>query len=163
MSRMITILQWQTHRFWSQLTLAHAIMIAMVIWLLGMWLWILPLYQIRTLQLEGQNHRMEKFIAAQPKLPIAQTALAQPAISLWSYDRLLILAAQQTVALGEYRELTVSSGPQYQITVQGSWLHIRKFLAAIQDPNFGLVTIHSLEIQRNKTTNQASLTLVISG
>ena len=162
-------LQWHIHRYLSQLTFFKLVLFALLLWLAGMWLWILPTYHARIEVIEFESQRLSRFLHQQPIVnpTIARHVPEQSASgstatgsSNLSYDHLLALSAQYHVSMSEYRELKLNGGLQYQITIEGTWLNARTFLGAILALNS--VNMLTLDLQRDKKTNLVSITLQLS-
>ena len=165
--------KWQLQRLWSQLTIYKLILAALILWLLGMWLWALPVYQLGVKQLGSENIRLESFIAEHSSvkliivsnnelIPSSDDIQPNRVESSLSYDGLLALAAQQHLLFSEYREIKSNKKLQYQLTVKGSWLNIRELLAVLISDKVSNIQIHSLDLQRDRTTNEVSLTLILA-
>ena len=162
-------LQWHAQRYWGQLTALQLVLLALLLWLAGMWLWILPIYHARIEAIEFESQRLSRFLHQQPtvnpniaKNTPEQSTSASTATgsSNLSYDHLLALSTQYQVSMSEYRELKLNGGLQYQITVEGTWLNSRIFLGEIL--SLDSVSILALDLQRDRKTNLVSITLQLS-
>lgn len=158
--------KWHAQRIWSNLTVYQLIGGLTLLWLAGMWAYVLPLYYQRMNALRVENDRLVtfieryKYVADRPQQPASPVVEAE--LSSLSYAALLALSAKHELSLADYREVGTRLQKQYQVTVKGSWLNNRLWLGELQSETFSHMEILSLDIQRDRTTNLVSLSLVLS-
>ena len=77
---------------------------------------------------------------------------------------MLAVTQQHSLKLNEFLFLSEknSSKNQYQFSVKGSWLHIREFISTLTEKYRDNLIINSLDLQRDETTNEATLTIIIT-
>lgn len=154
--------RWYWDKYWTTITIYQVIVCSGLLWLIGAWLWIIPVYQINIDNLNGQNKLLQDFLAKNnqstkslsPEKIVKNTNL--------TYDHLLNLVLLHQLSLKEYKEDKISGEIQYQIIIKGSWLNTREFLNEFDSRDFLINPIHSLDIQRDKETNQIITTLLLS-
>ena len=161
----LTGIKWHLQRIWSRLTIYQLLTGLVLLWLIGMWLYILPVYYQRMNALRAENDSLVSFIEQYKHMADHKTAtpdIKQAEAASLSYATLLALSSRHHLALADYRELNTAQQKQYQVTVKGSWLDSRLLLGDLQAEAFGQVELLSVDIQRDRISNQVALGLVLS-
>lgn len=150
---------WFLQKTLSGLTIYRLLIVAVLVWLVGCWTWIIPVYLKKISILRTENQRISQGIVIQPE--VNQVHQEKNEIGQLSYANLLVSAQQHQLQLEEFR-LAGSSQNQYQIVVKGSWLHVREFLSELTEGIGSGLIIESLDFQRDQTTNEVGLTILVS-
>ncbi|WP_162818037.1 hypothetical protein [Aquirhabdus parva] len=164
---MLQYISWQTNSVLSRMTLWHIILTTSLIWILGIWLWVIPQYHLEQMDIEHEINRLEHFKVhydlVKPKtfLPSSQLNNLPPL----SYEALLALAAQRNLHLVEYQQTNHDQGAiRHRCVFRGEWLATREFLDDLQPTiphDFRPVRIYEIAIQRNSQTNMIDVTFVM--
>lgn len=160
MKKYLKLLRWHWDKYWINVTIYQVISFSGIIWLIGTWLWIIPVYQERIQALKNHNRVLENFLIKSNQLE--QLTPQQMVTKKIEYDQILRLILLNNLSLQEYKENKVNKKSQYQVILKGSWLNTRNFLNEFDSRDFPFNPIHSLDIQRDKETNQISTTLVVT-
>lgn len=150
---------WFLQKTLSGLTLYRLLIVAVLVWLVGCWTWIIPVYLKKISILKIENQRISQDIVIQPE--VNQIHQEKKEIGQLSYANLLLSTQQHRLQLEEFR-LTGSSQNEYQIMVKGSWLNVREFLSELTESISSGLIIESLNFQRDQTTNEVALTILVS-
>jgi hypothetical protein len=155
-------LKWYVNKYISKLTYYQLIIYAVLLWTVGCWFWIIPTYSHKIKYLKQENYQIAQLIAPEnlaKKLPIKLKNIEKI-----NYSGVLAVTQQHSLKLNEFLLLNEknSGKNQYQFSVKGSWLHVREFISTLTEKYRDNLIINSLDLQRDETTNEATLTIVIA-
>jgi len=153
--------KWFVQKVWTQITLYHLLIASLVIWLLGVWLWIIPVYTKKIQFLKAENKKINEIVRIQQPTSIKVFKDIPLESENFNYAILLGLAEQHNIALDEFRKLNVANKLEYQIVVKGSWLDVRKFLETFKQKFSEQIVIESFDFQRDVVTNELGLTMLV--
>lgn len=162
MKSFILQLKWYLSCYWEQLNLYKLILLGTLIWLCGVWLWMIPVYKLRLQEVQQQNKRLSMYLSMVEKPQHLETVKQNIIISeTLSYIQLMDFAQRNHLSLEEYREIPNEKQKKYQIKVKGKWLEVRKYIDDIETLYKKNIEIQSIDLLRDEATNQVSLTLTL--
>lgn len=154
-------LKWFIQRVWSQVTIYHLIVAGLMIWLLGIWCWIIPIYSKKVSFLETENKKLLEIIDKHQPMVVKKISDNSFEHTHFNYAILLNMAEQHKLNLEEFRRLNITKESRYQIIVVGSWLRVREFLERFNQDFSTQLFIESFDFKRDSVTNELSLTMVM--
>ncbi|CAI3143665.1 hypothetical protein MWMV7_MWMV7_02243 [Acinetobacter calcoaceticus] len=154
-------LKWLIQKTWTEITIYHLITISLAIWLLGVWLWIIPVYTKKIQFLRTENKKLNEIVKIyQPASIKTLKSIDQKGESL-NYAILFGLTEQNSITLDDFKKINGSAKSEYQFVVKGSWLNVRKFLDALKQTFSTHLIIESFDFQRDVITNELTLTILV--
>jgi len=155
-------LKWYINKHISKLTYYQLIVYAILLWIVGCWFWIIPIYSHKIKYLKQENYEIAQLVT--PENITKKSPIKLKNIEKINYSGVLAVTQQHSLKLNEFLFLSEknSSKNQYQFSVKGSWLHIREFISSLTEKYRDNLIINSLDLQRDETTNEATLTIVIT-
>lgn len=154
--------KWYVNKYISKLTYYQLIIYAVLLWIVGCWFWIIPTYSHKIKYLKQENYQIAQLIA--PENLAKRSSIKLKNIEKINYSGVLAVTQQHSLKLNEFLLLSEknSGKNQYQFSVKGRWLHIREFISSLTEKYRDNLIINSLDLQRDETTNEATLTIVIT-
>ena len=162
MKKIKLMLKLYLDQYWSQLNLYQIIIIGLLLWLIGVWVWIIPGYENSYENIQLKNRQIELLVSekikkTEEKKQTDRIIIGEPI----NYTSLISMLDKYNLILEDYRELDAESSKEYFIQTKGSWLHIRQYLNELSVFYKDAIYIQSVDLQRDETTNQVSLSLRI--
>lgn len=154
-------LKWFIQKTWTQITGYHLLIACFVIWLLGVWLWIIPVYTKKIQFLKTENKKLIEITRIHQPTSIKNTQEISLESESFNYAVLLVVTEQHNITLEDFRKINASAKSEYQFVVKGSWLDVRKFLETFIQRFSTRVVIESFDFQRDVVTNELGLTMLV--
>lgn len=154
-------LKWLVEKTWTEITIYHLIIISLIIWLLGAWLWIIPVYTKKIQFLKNENKQLNEVVRIYQPAPIKTLKSTDQKDESLNYAILFGLTEQNRITLEDFRKINGSAKSEYQFVVKGSWLNVRKFLDSLKQTFSSHLIIESFDFQRDVVTNELTLTILV--
>lgn len=154
-------LKWLIEKTWTEITIYHLIIISLIIWLLGAWLWIIPVYTKKIQFLKNENKQLNEVVRIYQPAPIKTLKSTDQKDESLNYAILFGLTEQNSITLEDFRKINGSAKSEYQFVVKGSWLNVRKFLDSLKQTFSSQLIIESFDFQRDVVTNELTLTILV--
>lgn len=154
-------LKWFLQKTWTQITGYHLLIASLVIWLLGVWLWIIPVYSKKIQFLKAENKKLTEIVKIHQPNSIKSIKDIPLKNENFNYAVLLGLTEQHNITLDNFRKINGPAKSEYQFVVKGSWLNVRKFLETFKQKFSTGMVIESFDFQRDVVTNELGLTILV--
>ena len=165
MNNWINLAKWNLDKIYNELTIYKILIFSVLLWAMGIWIWIIPQYVENTKKIKLENGEIQevlKFVNHDKRIKNENLFISSDE---FNYNNILMLTLNHQIKLESYNlQNTLGDKSKYQIKVSGSWFDVRVFLSDFNNRFNTKMTIDSLEFQRDQQTNNLSLTMqVFSG
>jgi hypothetical protein len=152
---------WIFQKHIAKLTVYRLLVLTAMLWIIGCWGWIIPVYMEKISTLKNENHNISQATIVQPQANTKNIHKDLMITSQLNYAGLLVISQQHSLKFEEFQYIGKPQS-RYQVVVKGTWLHVREFLSELIETYGANSSIESLDFQRDQLTNEVRLTILIS-